>query len=100
MQDCPFDAITMVPRTDAKRFPSKAFVAPAKCVGCGVCAGSCDSEGISLPWLDTRKEEARLATEIAAARHARGSSWVAFVSGDIVEMMPWPIVSADGPSIP
>ena len=83
VQDCPFDAITMVPRTDGKRFPSRALVDPAKCVGCGVCAGACDSEGISLPWFDTRREEARLLEEIAAERRAGGPAWVAFVAGDI-----------------
>jgi ferredoxin len=83
VQDCPFDAITMVPRTDGKRFPSRALVDPAKCVGCAVCAGSCDSEGISLPWFDTRREEARIAQEIAAHRAVGGPSWVALVAGDI-----------------
>jgi ferredoxin len=83
VQDCPFDAITMVARTDGKRFPSMAFVDAAKCVGCGVCAGSCDSEGISLPWFDTRREEARIENEIASTRGAGGPAWVAFVAGDI-----------------
>lgn len=83
VQDCPFDAITMVPRTDGKRFPSMALVDAAKCVGCGVCAGSCDSEGISLPWFDTRREESRIETEIVAARATGGSPWIAFVAGDI-----------------
>jgi ferredoxin len=83
VQDCPFDAITMVARTDEKRFPSQASVDPAKCVGCGVCAGSCDSEGITLPWFDTRREETRIETEIAAARAAGTSPWVAFIAGDI-----------------
>ena len=82
-QDCPFDAITMVARTDGKRFPSQAQVDPARCVGCGVCAGSCDSEGISLPWFDTRREEARIEAEIAGTRREDGSAWVAFVAGDI-----------------
>jgi ferredoxin len=82
VQDCPFDAITMVARTDGKRFASQAFVDPDRCVGCGVCAGSCDSEGISLPWFDTRREETRIAGEIAAARAAAGPAWVAFVAGD------------------
>ncbi len=82
VQDCPFDAITMVARTDGKRFPSQASVDPARCVGCGVCAGSCDSEGISLTWFDTRREEARIENEIAAARSSGGSDWVAFVAGD------------------
>lgn len=79
VQDCPFDAITMVARTDGKRFASQAWVDPAKCVGCAVCAGSCDSEGISLPWFDTRVEEARLEREIAAG----GGRWVALVGADI-----------------
>lgn len=83
VQDCPFDAITMVPRTDGKRFPSQASVDPAKCVGCGVCAGSCDSEGISLSWFDTRREEARIEGEIASTRTSDGLHWVAFVAGDI-----------------
>lgn len=83
VQDCPFDAITMVARTDGKRFPSQAFVDPAKCVGCGVCAGSCDSEGISLSWFDTRREEARIESEIAVAQTSGRPGWVAFVAGDI-----------------
>jgi ferredoxin len=83
VQDCPFDAITMVARTDGKRFPSQASVDPAKCVGCGVCAGSCDSEGISLSWFDTRREEVRIENDIAAAQSADGPGWVAFVAGDI-----------------
>lgn len=72
----------MVARTDGKRFASQASVDPARCVGCGVCAGSCDSEGILLPWFDTRREEARIANEIAAARSTGDSGWVAFVAGD------------------
>jgi len=82
-QDCPFDAITMVARTDGKRFPSQASVDPAKCVGCGVCAGSCDSEGIALDWFDTRREEARIAAEIATTRATGEPAWIAFVAGDI-----------------
>jgi len=83
VQDCPFDAVTMVPRTDGKRFASQAQVDPARCVGCGVCAGSCDSEGIVLPWFDTHREEVRLAAEIQVARSTGGPAWVAFVAGDI-----------------
>jgi len=82
-QDCPFDAISMVPRTDGKRFASQAYVDPAKCVGCAVCAGSCDSEGIGMPWFDTHREEARLEMEIAADRRSGRSPWVALVSADI-----------------
>ncbi|MBI5771702.1 MAG: hydrogenase iron-sulfur subunit [Verrucomicrobia bacterium] len=66
-QDCPFSAITMVPRTDGKRFNAQASVDPALCVGCGVCAGSCDSEGIGLPWLDVRRETQRIEQMVLAA---------------------------------
>ena len=83
VQDCPFDAITMVARTDGKNRPGQAEVDPARCVGCGVCGGSCDSEGLTLPWFDTRGQEARLQREIVGARERGGVAWVALVSSDI-----------------
>jgi ferredoxin len=88
VQDCPFDAIAMVARTDGKRFPSQAQVDPARCVGCGVCAGSCDSEGISLPWFDTRTEEARMERAIEAAISSSDTKWVAFVADEIRTALP------------
>ncbi len=39
--DCPYNAITMVSRTDGRSFERQAFVNPALCVGCGICAGAC-----------------------------------------------------------
>ncbi len=56
-RDCPYDAITMVPRTDDRPFALQAQVDPSKCVGCGICVGSCDSAGTdvpALPLIDTR----------------------------------------------
>ncbi|MBI3031556.1 MAG: hydrogenase iron-sulfur subunit [Candidatus Rokubacteria bacterium] len=49
-KDCPFEAIVMVPRADAEgsRYKLEAVVNPAKCVGCGICVGACDSAGILL----------------------------------------------------
>lgn len=68
-QDCPFGAITMVPRTDGKPFPSQAQVDPDRCIGCGVCTGACDTQGIGLAWFDgqrvTRELEALVTTEVA-----------------------------------
>lgn len=58
-EDCPYDAIRMVPRTDGKPYPSQAEVDPDKCVGCGICAGSCNSAGIGLgafAVVDVRKQ--------------------------------------------
>lgn len=38
--DCPYEAITMVPRTDGRE-TLVALVDPDLCVSCGICAGSC-----------------------------------------------------------
>ncbi|MFN7940381.1 MAG: hydrogenase iron-sulfur subunit [Thermoanaerobaculia bacterium] len=47
-QDCPYEAIAMVPRTLAERqhSPLVARVDPTRCVGCGICAGSCAPMGV------------------------------------------------------
>ena len=47
-KDCPFEAIIMVPRAEGGRYKQVAVVNPAKCVGCGICVGACDSAGILL----------------------------------------------------
>ncbi|MFA7432735.1 MAG: cytochrome b N-terminal domain-containing protein [Gemmobacter sp.] len=41
--DCPYAAITLVPRTDDLPFTHEALVDPARCVSCGICMGSCPS---------------------------------------------------------
>jgi coenzyme F420-reducing hydrogenase delta subunit/ferredoxin len=41
--DCPFGAVVVGPRTDAKRAPGQARVIPELCVACGICAGACPS---------------------------------------------------------
>lgn len=44
-QDCPWGAITMVPRSDG-RPTLVALVDPALCVSCGICAASCAPMGV------------------------------------------------------
>lgn len=39
--DCPFNAISMMPRTDDRPFEQQAVVDPSLCVSCGICVGSC-----------------------------------------------------------
>lgn len=59
-QDCPWDAITMVERDDDR--PSLvALVNPARCVSCGICAGSCAPMGVGPPGRTGRDQ-------VAAAR--------------------------------
>jgi ferredoxin/coenzyme F420-reducing hydrogenase delta subunit len=41
-QDCPFEAITMMPHQD-KAGLRQAMVNPDLCTGCGICAGACPS---------------------------------------------------------
>lgn len=41
VQDCPFDAISMVPRTIGTGSELVARVSTQDCVSCGICAGSC-----------------------------------------------------------
>ena len=60
--DCPFDAVTLRPRTDGAAFAEEAVVDPDACVSCGLCVGACPSAtpfrrrsrlspGIDLPEL-------------------------------------------------
>lgn len=60
-QDCPYEAISMVPRTEGRaRYALQAEVNPSKCVGCGICAGSCDSIGIGLDSFYVADERDRI----------------------------------------
>lgn len=65
-EDCPYNAIQMVPRpADSKRAePMVARVDASRCVGCGICTGSCNSAGIELSWLHSlvqrRRQDLRL----------------------------------------
>lgn len=39
--DCPFNAITMVPRSDGTSYAAEAAVSVDNCVSCGLCVGAC-----------------------------------------------------------
>lgn len=85
--DCPFGAVTMVPRVDARPFPRNAEVNPDLCTGCGICAGACPTStpfrsaaelvtGIDLP--DRPLDALRQALEDAVARLGPGPRIVVF----------------------
>ena len=58
-QDCPWEAITMVKRDD-DRPTLVALVNPARCVSCGICAGSCAPMGVGPPGRTGRDQLAAL----------------------------------------
>ncbi len=84
VEDCPYEAIRMVRRTDDLPFPTQAQVNPSLCVSCGICVGACPSStpfrrseeletGIDLP--DYSLKLLREKT-IAAARLLQGPARV------------------------
>jgi ferredoxin len=59
--DCPYEAITMVPRAEG-RAGTVAQVDPGLCVSCGICAGSCAPMGVGPPGRSGRDQLGRLRT--------------------------------------
>lgn len=74
VDDCPFGAVMMQPRSDGLGYAEEAVVDPALCASCGICVGACPTAtpfrqasalvpGIDMPDLTT----AMLRTQIEAA---------------------------------
>jgi ferredoxin len=65
-QDCPWEAIKMVARTD-DRPTLVALVDPALCVSCGICAGSCAPMGVGPTGRSGRDQLQELRASILPA---------------------------------
>jgi coenzyme F420-reducing hydrogenase delta subunit/ferredoxin len=79
-QDCPYDAVSMVPRTDgSERYPVQAEVDPSKCVGCGICSGSCDSIAIGVDWFRVEDQRSRIEAWVQQSVEAGESPHLAVV---------------------
>lgn len=72
-KDCPFDAISMIERPDpGRKSEFVAIVNPARCVSCGICAGSCAPMGVGPPPHTGRKQLVREQQRIAAGVYHAG----------------------------
>jgi ferredoxin/coenzyme F420-reducing hydrogenase delta subunit len=71
VEDCPYDALQLVPRSDDLPHAVEVAVDADKCVSCGICTGSCPSSspfrstgplvtGIDLPDLTFASQRARV----------------------------------------
>jgi coenzyme F420-reducing hydrogenase delta subunit/Pyruvate/2-oxoacid:ferredoxin oxidoreductase delta subunit len=82
--DCPYEAISMVARPEESKRTEKsvALVDPAKCLGCGICAGSCNTAGIGLDWMNVVRLRSRQDRWLEEDRARGDESWVAFVCAE------------------
>jgi ferredoxin len=64
--DCPYEAITMVGRSDG-RAKLVARVDSDRCVSCAICAGSCDVSAVGPPGRNGRDQAAWATTRFAPA---------------------------------
>ncbi len=89
-EDCPYEAIRMVPRTDGMPFPTQAQVNGSLCVSCGICVGSCPSStpfrrtedlrtGIDLPDYSLKELRERV---VAAASTLAGNGRILVLACD------------------
>ena len=74
VDDCPFGAVEMVPRSDETKYSHEARVDPDLCISCGICVGACPtatpfrSRGELLPGIDLPdRTAAALRGDIVAA---------------------------------
>lgn len=69
-QDCPYDAIDMVPRSTGHGSPLVARVDPARCVSCGICAAACDPMGVGPAGRTGRDQLKQIEQRLAPPRPA------------------------------
>lgn len=83
VDDCPFGAVEMVPRTDGTNYSHQASVDTDLCISCGICVGACPtatpfrSSGPLVPGIDLPdRSAAALREDIVAAGDKKSSPHV------------------------
>ncbi|MBI5566252.1 MAG: cytochrome b N-terminal domain-containing protein, partial [Chloroflexi bacterium] len=100
--DCPYQAITMAPRTDGKIHKFVAHENLDRCVSCGVCVGSCDVQAISIGPLSRPALWTIVDRRVAAARERvpTGKVMVAFTCERHADHGARPYLNPSGLSAP
>lgn len=96
--DCPYEAISMVPRDDDRPY-AMGLVDPDKCVSCGICSGSCAPMGVGPPrrtgrdqlpvvkdFITRHDPGAQDVVLVACSRSAAGWSAGEFVGAPVLEV--------------
>lgn len=79
-RDCPYDAIQMVERHDGSGHKLLAIADPSKCVGCGICLGSCDDfYAIQLGNLEPTALKEAVEERLAVAKTAASDKQVKLI---------------------
>lgn len=82
--DCPYNAISMLPRDDEQISKSEftAWIDPSVCVSCGICVGSCDPVAIDYPNLSPWEIRRKLDEWIDVEASSLKGGYIAFVCGN------------------
>jgi ferredoxin/coenzyme F420-reducing hydrogenase delta subunit len=82
--DCPYNAITMVPRQhgNPKKSEFVAEIDHSICVSCGICVGSCDPVAIDYPNLSPWEIRRKLDRWLDDENRSFEGQFVAFVCGN------------------
>jgi ferredoxin len=73
-EDCPYNAIVMLPRADGRPHKLVAMENPNLCISCGICLGACDPMVIDFADLKTTDYYRSLLTRIRAAKTRSGEA--------------------------
>ena len=68
MEDCPYGAIQMKPRTDSMPYELEAYVVDKRCASCGICTGSCDYKAMGLPDMPEEYLKGEIRSRLKALR--------------------------------
>lgn len=79
--DCPYNAISMIPRKDAE---PTARVNPKLCVSCGICNGSCLPISVGIPYYNVLEKRRQYQKWRLEAKNQNKPFYLAFICANSV----------------